>query len=738
MNIAQFQQLLSHAMHEQNTLHQNAENAIRALEKDDTKLYNSLLIEVIRQARDSMPMNDIITTLALILLQKNLKKNTVSLSIYEKIFGLRLEVNSLPQSHQIAPQILHQLVANQLKLNDDSLFNKYMALFDDQNQIRVALAAAELMFDDRDDTLLPYKEENIVRFQFLFDKLVTVLEMPEYAQSKELFHSLRSALESAEYLSNDSVRTLIMERSVALIDNNISFGYQLLSSCLHEIYEHLEPYMERIIKGIKMNTSNQNEIDDGDSLERLKALTDFWLNLCHLEIDKQVKLAEFSDFEISAPVQHLKLLKRYGDQILESLFGLFSSEEFSDIDEQFDHFACVKEILKEFDFVLLPKWDKFMFREAIFPKHNVTSRYENMRLKADTFSECRQIVVLRLPPLYLMKVLFATDSAQSQESVMTGSGQFLPMYDKKIQEQAFELHKMPLEEPYYGAFTEILRRRLARDNPNLVINCLSQKGPVEDFKREFKCYQYVAQLYNVPDTELQFFIEQCLNNWQADVSHLHHFIKPFLDELRLQNLQKRIYEKIKSVLEETVTPNWKDIIAVLGSLAQKLGAKLSNEIYQYVCSILPNSIPAIMSYHLFDVVASIVPPAGTSYLSHLETVMDLIERRINVSDDVLIECVIRSLTTVFHSFKKSSNEFLFVGQIKRIMNAIQPALENVPSFETTCAYFIFIKELCGLEQAPQLIRSASMDRLLQSASESSDRFLRSLAQSVAKQLFSEN
>jgi hypothetical protein len=70
---------------------------------------------------------------------------------------------------------------------------------------------------------------------------------------------------------------------------------------------------------------------------------------------------------------------------------------------------------------------------------------------------------------------------------------------------------------------------------------------------------------------------------------------------------------------------------VLGLLAQKLGSKLPNEIYQDVCTLLPNSIPAIMSYHLFDAVASIVPPAATSYLSHLETVMDLIERVSKIS-----------------------------------------------------------------------------------------------------------
>jgi hypothetical protein len=87
------------------------------------------------------------------------------------------------------------------------------------------------------------------------------------------------------------------------------------------------------------------------------------------------------------------------------------------------------------------------------------------------------------------------------------------------------MHDCTFKEPCFGAFTESLRLRMARDNPNLVIDYLSKKGPVEDFKREFKCYQYVAQLYNVPYTKFQLFIEQCLNNWHSDVSQLYHFIK---------------------------------------------------------------------------------------------------------------------------------------------------------------------------------------------------------------------
>ncbi len=64
----------------------------------------------------------------------------------------------------------------------------------------------------------------------------------------------------------------------------------------------------------------------------------------------------------------------------------------------------------------------------------------------------------------------------------------------------------------------------------------------------------------------------------------------------------------------------------------------------------------------------------------------------DVTDDVQVEYVIRGLTALFATFKHSAHEFLFVGQIKRVISALQPALElHSPSHETLRAYLTFIR-----------------------------------------------
>lgn len=168
-----------------------------------------------------------------------------------------------------------------------------------------------------------FEEENGARYQLLFDKILTLLKMPELPRPKDLFRALKWAVESFKYLSDDAVRHFFLEKVMALIDSGITFGYQILASCLNQIYEDLESYMEIIIAGISKTNGESNEVDEGGVPD---ILNEFWTRLCHEEVDREDAIESCSEFEISVPTQYLRLLRRYGDRIVIELSKLFARE----------------------------------------------------------------------------------------------------------------------------------------------------------------------------------------------------------------------------------------------------------------------------------------------------------------------------------------------------------------------------------------------------------------------------
>lgn len=68
-----------------------------------------------------------------------------------------------------------------------------------------------------------------------------------------------------------------------------------------------------------------------------------------------------------------------------------------------------------------------------------------------------------------------------------------------------------------------------------------------------------------------------------------------------------------------VTPgdDFSDIFEVLGLLAQKIESKLALKGFSW---------PAKKSYHMLEAVACLTPPAGISYLTHLEAFLSMIEK----------------------------------------------------------------------------------------------------------------
>lgn len=143
-------------------------------------------------------------------------------------------------------------------------------------------------------------------------------KVPQYI-CPELFSALKSAAESSKYLSDSSVRHIFLETVMSLIKGGITYGYQILSVCLDQIYEDLEPYMETLIDGIGRTNGRRNQVDEGDRPERLEILSDFWVDFCNFELCRQFALDEFSEFDISAPEQNLRLLQLHGDRIVVEL-----------------------------------------------------------------------------------------------------------------------------------------------------------------------------------------------------------------------------------------------------------------------------------------------------------------------------------------------------------------------------------------------------------------------------------
>jgi hypothetical protein len=498
--------------------------------------------------------------------------------------------------------------------------------------------------------------------------------------------------------------------------------------------------MERIINSIKL-TGKENDIDEYDGVERLLLLKDFWISLGEYEIARQKQTEEFSDFGISAPTRYLGLLQRYGERILKELLQLDSLEEYNDDVDTFFHYDCIGMIATAFN--VLPKWDDASSYDYILlkSKFNLTSNYEMRKLEVDTFYECKYEVDLRLPPAYLMEVLRNSTSTPTIDTIVAGAGEFLPMYEKQVQEKCIEFVLDPKgSEEQVKSMAEILRLRLANQSVTKLMGALRDMSNEDLTDAEFNCYKSLGQLYELPEDTLKAFIKRCLSLGRTDANAVYHLVKQ-ISSTRLEKFQEEIYESaIKNELEGVrrspdilSSLNYKDSMSLLALLAQKLGSKISKEIYH---DFLSKRDSLTTSYYTFDAMANIVPTEGISFLTHLETIIDLTEKSIKKADNVLIECAIQSFTTLFQTFKKSNNEFLFVGQIKRIIGAIQPVIQSDPSNETMRAYLIFIKELCLLEHAPNMIRSENMDNFLKSASESSDRYLRNLAQLVSKLLLS--
>jgi hypothetical protein len=140
----------------------------------------------------------------------------------------------------------------------------------------------------------------------------------------------------------------------------------------------------------------------------------------------------------------------------------------------------------------------------------------------------------------------------------------------------------------------------------------SQTYVAEEFKQSISRYQ----------SEIEIYIPQ----WS--------FIRLFTTELsstRLEKFQEKIYDSaIKNELEGVQRSpdilsslNYKDSMSLLALLAQKLGSKISKEIYHDFLS-KRDSLPP--SYYTFDAMAKIIPPEGISFLTHLETIIDLTEK----------------------------------------------------------------------------------------------------------------
>ena len=79
-------------------------------------------------------------------------------------------------------------------------------------------------------------------------------------------------------------------------------------------------------------------------------------------------------------------------------------------------------------------------------------------------------------------------------------------------------------------------------------------------------------------------------------------------------------------------------------------------------------------------------------------------QKLVVSDDVMVSQFIVGLTTLLTSLKRSSHAYLFVGQIKRVISTLSPALvisdchapsttssSLSPSMETLRAYLTLVK-----------------------------------------------
>jgi hypothetical protein len=137
---------------------------------------------------------------------------------------------------------------------------------------------------------------------------------------------------------------------------------------------------------------------------------------------------------------------------------------------------------------------------------------------------------------------------------------------------------------------------------------------------------YVAEEFKQSISRYQSEIEIYIPQWS--------FIRLFTTELsstRLEKFQEEIYESaIKNELEGVrrspdilSSLNYKDSMSLLALLAQKLGSKISKEIYH---DFLSKRDSLTTSYYTFDAMANIVPTEGISFLTHLETIIDLTEK----------------------------------------------------------------------------------------------------------------
>jgi hypothetical protein len=109
---------------------------------------------------------------------------------------------------------------------------------------------------------------------------------------------------------------------------------------------------------------------------------------------------------------------------------------------------------------------------------------------------------------------------------VAGAGEFLPMYEKQVQEKCIEFVLDPKgSEEQVKSITEILRLRLANQSVTKLMGALQDMSNEDLTDAEFNCYKSLGQLYELPEDTLKAFIKRCLSLWKTDVNAVYHLVK---------------------------------------------------------------------------------------------------------------------------------------------------------------------------------------------------------------------
>lgn len=101
--------------------------------------------------------------------------------------------------------------------------------------------------------------------------------------------------------------------------------------------------------------------------------------------------------------------------------------------------------------------------------------------------------------------------------IVAGAGEFLPMYEKQVQEKCIEFVLDPKgSEEQVKSMAEILRLRLANQSVTKLMGALRDMSNEDLTDAEFNCYKSLGQLYELPEDTLKAFIKRCLSLGRTD------------------------------------------------------------------------------------------------------------------------------------------------------------------------------------------------------------------------------